>query len=65
MVSIIIPIYNEEKILIKNSSYFKELRRCAELIFVDGKSSDKTPEIAKEYGRVLSTESGRAAQRVP
>lgn len=62
MVSIIIPIYNEEKTLSDNSTYFKRLREEAELIFVDGGSSDRSLRIAKNYGRVLVAKKGRACQ---
>lgn len=62
MLSVIIPIYNEEKILGINSSMFFELSCNAELIFVDGGSVDRSIEIARQYGRVLQTEKGRAIQ---
>jgi len=62
MVSVIIPIYNEERILSENSSYFGGLSGEGELIFVDGNSSDGSAEIAGKYGRVLFSERGRALQ---
>jgi rSAM/selenodomain-associated transferase 2 len=62
VISIIVPIYNEEKILSKNSSQFKNLSQYAELIFIDGGSSDKSIEIASDYGKVLCSKKGRAVQ---
>ena len=52
LVSVIIPVYMEEKILEKTLSvYTEELRRKyhVELILSDGGSTDKTVEIAKKY----------------
>ena len=62
MISIIIPIYNEEKIILENSARFRVLSHRAELIFVDGKSSDRSFEISRNLGEVLSSEKGRAIQ---
>lgn len=62
MVSIIIPIYNEEKILSKNLPGFCRLAEKSELIFVDGGSSDKSASVAKIYGKVVRTGKGRALQ---
>jgi len=62
MVSVIVPIYNEEKALTKNSPYLEKLKGYAELIFVDGGSADRSIEIAASYGKVLLSEKGRAAQ---
>jgi glycosyltransferase involved in cell wall biosynthesis len=52
MISVIIPARNEEKNLpellesLKNQTYKKKF----EIIVVDGKSKDRTREIAKSYG---------------
>lgn len=62
MISIIIPLYNEEKMLFEHSSCLKDLSCLAELIFVDGASSDRTIEPAKQFGRVLQSQKGRAIQ---
>lgn len=62
MVSIIIPIYNEGKILTEHVHWFKNLSQYAELIFVDGESTDKSVELAASYGKVLDCEKGRAKQ---
>lgn len=62
-ISIIIPIYNEEEnmnALIKN---LKAVKNAYEIIFVDGGSTDKTPEIIKRNFILLnSPEKGRANQ---
>lgn len=62
MISIIIPIYNEEKILNINAARFVGLSAHAELIFVDGGSIDRGIEIARRYGRILQSKKGRAIQ---
>lgn len=62
MISVICPILNEERILLENSAWFKKLSGMAELIFVDGGSTDKSVEIAGQYARVVCCNKGRAAQ---
>jgi rSAM/selenodomain-associated transferase 2 len=62
MVSIIIPIYNEQDILTKNLERFKDISQKAELIFVDGGSTDKSIDVARRYGKVLQSKRGRAVQ---
>jgi rSAM/selenodomain-associated transferase 2 len=62
MISVIIPIYNEEKMLRINSRWLSKLCRYAELIFVDGGSADRSVKIASECGKVLSCGKGRALQ---
>jgi rSAM/selenodomain-associated transferase 2 len=62
VVSIIIPIYNEEKVLTQNADRFEELSRCAEVIFVDGESSDNSAAIASQYSRLVCSKKGLAAQ---
>lgn len=62
MISIICPIYNEERILSENPDEFQRLSRKAELIFVDGGSSDQSAEVARRYGKVIHSEKGRALQ---
>ena len=41
-ICITVPVYNEEKILSVNYSYWYQLSRAAELIFVDGGSTDRS-----------------------
>jgi rSAM/selenodomain-associated transferase 2 len=62
MISVIIPVYNEEHVLMTNGYYFRGLAQDAELIFVDGGSGDRTVELASEYGRILSAPKNRALQ---
>jgi rSAM/selenodomain-associated transferase 2 len=62
MICVIIPIYNEEKILKENSAWFKNLSGQSELIFADGGSTDRSVEFAYSYGNVLSGDKGRAIQ---
>jgi rSAM/selenodomain-associated transferase 2 len=62
MVSIIVPVYNEEVILSREMNYFKKLASWSELIFVDGGSSDKTVEIASKYSQVIFNKKNRASQ---
>lgn len=62
MISIIIPFYNEEKVLLEKSHFFEHLSNQAELIFVDGGSTDRSVQIVRNYGRVVQGRRGRAAQ---
>ena len=62
MISVIIPVFNEEEILLKNAGRFKDLKKDTELIFVDGCSDDQTVELASRIGKVLIGEKGRARQ---
>jgi rSAM/selenodomain-associated transferase 2 len=66
MISIIIPVLNEETGIVrlldhlKNNSSFPN----NQIIVVDGESTDKTPELVKEQSGVIfiSSEKGRAKQ---
>lgn len=54
IVSLVIPIYNEEKIIAKKLRNIEELTYPSdklEVIFVDGHSTDRTPEIIMEQAR--------------
>lgn len=62
MVSIIIPVYNEEEILSLNYQRLKELSLSSQLICVDGGSSDRSREIARGLGILLASRKGRARQ---
>jgi len=62
MISIIVPIYNEEKILSETSANLQILSREAELIFTDGGSTDQGLDIARRHGRIFCVKKGRAAQ---
>ena len=61
--SIIIPVLNEEKILKENSAYYCGLKaKAAEVIFVDGGSTDGTVGVARDYGDVIVSKPGRGIQ---
>lgn len=62
MISVIIPVYNEELVLSKAGADLEKLSHKAELIFADGKSTDRSVEIAQQYGRVFHSDKGRASQ---
>ena len=62
MISVIIPILNEAKILDDTLSKLQPELRNQELIIVDGGSSDGSIEIAKRFGKVVISERGRARQ---
>ena len=49
IISIIIPTLNEEKILEKTLKSLREFRGSYEIIVSDGKSTDKTLSIARQY----------------
>jgi glycosyltransferase involved in cell wall biosynthesis len=53
MISVIVPVYNEEKVLSERAAGWSHLAEHAELIFVDGNSRDATAEIASRYGKVI------------
>jgi rSAM/selenodomain-associated transferase 2 len=62
MISIIVPVLNEEKTIEKMLSELESLDGDKEIIVVDGGSRDKTVEIASQYATVLYCKSGRAKQ---
>ena len=62
MISVIIPVLNEAKILEQSLSRLILQLKGHELIIVDGGSTDETPLIAKRYGQVISSGRGRARQ---
>ena len=62
MISVIIPVLNEAKILDQSLSRLTSQLKGHELIIVDGGSTDETPLIAKKYGQIISAERGRARQ---
>lgn len=62
MISIIIPVLNEEK---RINDLLKEINRLPEekeIIVVDGGSTDNTVLIASKYAKVLKSKKGRAFQ---
>ncbi len=62
MISVIIPILNEEKILKKTLSRLQPELKNHELIIVDGGSTDGSIRIAEKYGKVIKSTRGRAKQ---
>ncbi|MFC1570688.1 TIGR04283 family arsenosugar biosynthesis glycosyltransferase [Candidatus Omnitrophota bacterium] len=62
MISIIIPAFNEEKILSENFSHFENLSKKAEIIVACGESSDRTESIIRGIAKVIPGETGRAVQ---
>jgi rSAM/selenodomain-associated transferase 2 len=62
MVTIIIPVLNEEKTIGKCLNNIIELPGEKELIVVDGGSHDNTVEIASRYAWVITSAKGRAKQ---
>jgi len=62
MISVVIPVYNEGKILEGTLSALTQQLGSHELICVDGGSSDGSAGIAGRFGKVVSSEKGRARQ---
>ena len=62
MISVIIPVLNEAKILDQSLARLTPQLKGHELIIVDGGSTDETLLIAKRYGQVIFAERGRACQ---
>lgn len=61
-ISVIIPVYNEEKLIIPMQRQLAGLRKHCEIIFVDGGSSDRTLERIDSRFQVIHTKKGRAHQ---
>jgi rSAM/selenodomain-associated transferase 2 len=62
MISIIIPVLNEEESVEEILQQANDLSGEKEIIVVDGGSTDKTVEKAKKYAKVITSEKGRAKQ---
>lgn len=61
-ISIIIPVYNEEKTVGRLKEQLRGLKNHCEILFVDGESTDRTLEkLGTEY-RVIHAPKGRANQ---
>lgn len=61
-ISIIIPIYNEEKTIEKMQKQLHPLKEKCEIIFVDGGSTDRTLEMISPEFTLIHSERGRAKQ---
>lgn len=61
-ISVIIPVLNEAKILEKTLSQLQPELKSHELIVVDGGSTDASVHIGEKYGKVITSERGRAKQ---
>jgi rSAM/selenodomain-associated transferase 2 len=62
MISVIVPVLNEEHALGRMLDSVRGSRGECEIIVVDGGSTDATCAIAKRYGSVISASPGRANQ---
>lgn len=62
MISIIVPVLNEEKTIRESLENLIKLNGDKEIIVVDGGSTDKTVDIAKKYAIVINSPRGRARQ---
>lgn len=61
-ISIIVPIYNEEKLIERLLEQLRPLVPSCEILLVDGGSTDRTLELITPEFRVLHSPKGRAAQ---
>ncbi|MCG9127203.1 TIGR04283 family arsenosugar biosynthesis glycosyltransferase [Candidatus Poribacteria bacterium] len=62
MISVIIPVLNEDRVLEETLHRLQIELNGHELIIVDGGSTDTTFDIAKKYANVFKSEKGRAKQ---
>ena len=62
MISVIVPVFNEERVLTARREYFGDLARQAEVIFVDGGSTDRSVAVLDGALRVIRAPKGRARQ---
>ncbi len=60
--SVIIPVYNEEKVLPALLDSLRPLEGRAEVLFVDGGSTDRTAAMIPPSCRLIRSEKGRARQ---
>ncbi len=55
MVSIIVPVLNEEKTIENLLVNLKRLKGEKEILIIDGGSKDSTTDIASQYGKVIKS----------
>ena len=61
-ISIIVPIYNEERLIRQLLKTLEPVKEKAEIILVDGGSTDRTLALIPEGYTVLQSPKGRAGQ---
>lgn len=61
-ISVIVPVYNEKKTIGRLLEDLEKIKERCEIIFVDGGSTDGTPEEISSDFRLLYSKKGRAAQ---
>ena len=61
-ISVIIPVYNEEKLICQLQRSLMPIKDYCEIIFVDGGSKDKTVSMISKEFTVLHSPKGRAIQ---
>ncbi len=61
-ISVVIPTLNEAENILKTIDSVRQQDQAAEIIVVDGGSTDGTPEIARPSARVIGSPRGRAVQ---
>jgi rSAM/selenodomain-associated transferase 2 len=62
MISVIVPVLNEEARIKKTLDHLAQMAGDFETIVVDGGSRDKTVDIARKYSTVIASKKGRAIQ---
>lgn len=61
-ISVIVPIYNEEKTILSIQDQLEPLRGKCEILLVDGGSTDRTLEFIRPHFKVIHSKKGRALQ---
>lgn len=61
-ISVIIPVYNEEKTIIQMKKTLQPIKNRCEILFVDGGSTDKTVSMISDEFKVIASPKGRAKQ---